>query len=107
MKFIPKTATSNLPFNQNNFFRCHSIKVLPLVILAKLDSHYFAFAVRINESYWEHVLFNINASIITEGQRPVYGRMSYRSPEVDNLEAPFKQFWSVGGGEMSVDSSDG
>ena len=83
------------------------MKVLPLVILAKLDSHYFTFAVRINKSYWEYVLFNINASKITERQRPIYGRISDRSPQVDNLEAPFKQFWSVRGGEMSVDSSDG
>jgi len=83
------------------------MKVFPLVSLIILDSKRFTFTVRENKSYWKCVPFDINASMIAEGQRPIYGRVCDGPPEVDDLEASFKEFLSIGGGEMSVDSRDG
>ena len=80
------------PFNQNNFFRCHSIKVLPLVILIVLDPHRFTFALRENKSYLECIVFGIDASVIAERQRPIYSRIGNGPPQVDDLEAALKEF---------------
>jgi hypothetical protein len=88
----------NLPFNQNNFFGCHSMKVIPLMILIILDSHRFTCAFSRNASHGECILIEINTSIIAEGQRPVYSRNCDGSPEVDNLEATLKEFRNVRGG---------
>jgi hypothetical protein len=55
----------HLPFNQNKLFGCHSMKVLPLVILVRLESQCFTFAIREYKSYWERVIFKIKASTIT------------------------------------------
>ena len=73
------------------------MKVLPLMILIILDSHRFTCAFSRNESRGECVLFEINTSIITEGQRPVYSGNCDGSPEVDNLEATLEEFRNVRG----------
>ena len=83
------------------------MKVFPLVILVILHSHCFTFAIGVNKRYRERVLFGIKASIITETQGPIYSRSSDRSPEVDDLKTPFKEFRNISRREMSVDPSDG
>ena len=83
------------------------MKVLPVVIFVILESQCFTFAIGEYKSYWERVFYNIKASKITQCQRPIYSRNCDGSPEVDNLEATFKEFRDVRGREVFADFSDG
>ena len=66
-----------------------------------------ALAVGIYERNVEYVLLGINATVVTERERPVIGRVLDGSPEVNYLEALFEEFRRVGGGEVTVHTRDG
>jgi hypothetical protein len=83
------------------------MKVLPLMVLVVLHTKSFAwFAVGVDERDRNHVVC-ADASVVTQRQRPVEGRVLDGAPEVDDLEALRKQPRHLLGGEMAVHARDG
>jgi len=83
------------------------VQILPFVIWVVFDPERFSFTVRvrIDKCCWEKITL-IYAPVIAQTQRPVDSRIGDGPPEVDYLEATFKELWDIGGREMSVNTRD-
>ena len=92
-----------MPFDQNNLIWGHPVQILPLVIWVVFDHERFSLVVRIDKSCRERIVLSYT-SVIAQAQRPVDSGIGDGPPEVDDLEATFKELWDIGGREMSVNA---
>ena len=83
------------------------MQILPFVIWVVFDPECFspAVGVRKDECRWEIIALSYTP-IIAQAQRPVDSRVGDGPPEIEDLEATFKEFWHIGGWEMSVNTRE-
>jgi hypothetical protein len=83
------------------------VQILPFVIWVVFDPERFSLMVRvrIDECRWE-IITLAYAPVIAQARRTVDSRVSDGPPEVDYLEATFKELWDIGGRQMSVNTRD-
>ena len=62
--------------------------------------------IRVDQCRWEEVFVYVDTAIVAKGQRPIYGWVQNRTPEVYDLEAAPKELESLIGRKMFVDSGD-
>jgi hypothetical protein len=55
------------------------------------DSKCLALAVRVYESDRHQVILDVDTPEVAQSERPIYSCMQYRTPKVDDLEAPAKE----------------
>ena len=96
----------NIPFYQNNLIWSHPIQVLPLVIWVILDPKRFSLALGKDQRHWESVTL-IDTPIIAQTKGPIDRGVDNGPPEVDDLEATFKELGRFVGWEVSVHTRDG
>ena len=95
------------PFDKNKFLGGHPAKILPLVVLVECYSQRLALAVGGHARHREQVLLCVDGAVVAQREGPVPRGVLDGPPEVDDLEALFKQLRGVGGGEMAVHTRDG
>lgn len=87
IKYILRAERKSEPFDQNEVIRRKPIKVFPLLFRIILDAHHRSLRIWVNERDRESVIFDIDASVVAETERPVNGRVRDGPPEVDDLKS--------------------
>ena len=94
-----------MPFEQNDLIWRHPVQILPFVIWVIFDPESFSFAVGIDERCGE-VISLIYTPEIAQAQRPINSRVGDGPPQVNDLEAIFKELRDIGGRKTSVNTLD-